>query len=338
MPDIATKNYPASAKVLVKGENLSRTALGIANAYLLIHPDATISELNEAFPSDKVGLGKSKMFLDEQGRTEFVANLKTHAANEDPETSLINTYFYEDENFTLMLNLKDGSKVAVRQMWSKEKFPTLVEWVKQYDIYVSEFKQGARGRKGGYELEYLNNWKPVVVEKVVEKEVIKEVEKKHIPWWVWLLIAALVVVLILLLAKGCNKEPEQVVVTDTITVTKVDTVYVQQLEEIEKNFNAAQFEQNKSDLNDDAKFVLHDLQKLMDRNPELKLRIVGHTSEEGDANFNQKLSEARAKAAVDFLISQGVDESRLQYEGKGSSEPLEPGNNEINRRTEFEVI
>ena len=128
------------------------------------------------------------------------------------------------------------------------------------------------------------------------------------------------------------------VVTDTVTVTQVDTVYVQQLEEIEKNFNAAQFEQNKSDLNDDAKFVLHDLQKLMDRNPELRLRIVGHTSEEGDANFNQKLSEARAKAAVDFLISQGVDESRLQYEGKGSSEPLEPGNNEINRRTEFEVI
>ena len=334
MSEIATKNYPASAKVLVKGKNQSRTALGIANAYLLIHPDATVADLNEAFPSDKLGIGKFKMFLDEQGRTEFVANLKTHAANEDPEKSLKSNYFYEDDNFTLMLNLKNGSKVAVYQMWPSDKFSTLVEWVKQYDIYVSEFDQGARGQKGGFELEYLNNWKPVII----EKEVIKEVEKKHIPWWVWLLIAALVVVLILLLAKGCNKEPEQVVVTDTVTVTQVDTVYVQQLEEIEKNFNAAQFEQNKSDLNDDAKFVLHDLQKLMDRNPELKLRIVGHTSEEGDANFNQKLSEARAKAAVDFLISQGVDESRLQYEGKGSSEPLEPGNNEINRRTEFEVV
>ena len=322
MTDIATKNYPASAKVLVKGTNQSRTALGIANAYLLIHPKATVADLNKAFPSDKLGLGKFKMFLDEQGRTEFVANLKTHAANEDPEKSLKSNYFYEDDNFTLMLNMKNGSKVAVYQMWPSDKFSALVEWAKQHDIYVSEFDQGARGQKGGFELEYLNNWKP----------------KKSIPWWMWLLIAALIVVIILLLAKGGNKEPEQVVVTDTVTITKVDTVYVQQLEEIEKNFNAAQFEQNKSDLNDDAKFVLHDLQKLMDRNPELKLRIVGHTSEEGDANFNQKLSEARAKAAVDFLISQGVDESRLQYEGKGSSEPLEPGNNEINRRTEFEVV
>ena len=67
MSDIATKNYPASAKVLVKGKNQSRTALGIANAYLLIHPDATVADLNEAFPSDKLGLGKFKMFLDEQG-------------------------------------------------------------------------------------------------------------------------------------------------------------------------------------------------------------------------------------------------------------------------------
>lgn len=338
MSEIETKNYPPSAKVLVKGKNQSRTALGIANAYLLIHPNATISDLNAAFPSEQLDLGKFKMFLDEQGRKELVANTKTHASNDDPEKSLKSNYFYEDENFSLMMTLKDGSKVATYQMWSADIFKKLVEWAKHHDIYVSEFEQGARGVKGGFELEYLNNWKPTVIEKVVEKEVVKEVEKKHIPWWLWLLLGVLVALIIFLFARGCNKEPETVVVTDTVVEHVTDTVYVQQLEEIEKNFNAAKFEKGKTDLSDESKFVLHDLQKLMDKNPELKLRIVGHTSEEGDANFNQKLSEARAKAAVDFLISQGIDESRLQYEGKGSSEPLEPGNHEINRRTEFEVI
>jgi outer membrane protein OmpA-like peptidoglycan-associated protein len=117
-----------------------------------------------------------------------------------------------------------------------------------------------------------------------------------------------------------------------------DTVYVQQLEEIEKNFNASQFEQGKAELNEDAKFVLHDLAKLMDKNPTLKVKIVGHTSAEGDANLNQKLSEARAQAAVDFLVARGIATERLDAEGKGSSEPLDVNNPEVNRRTEFVVF
>lgn len=120
-------------------------------------------------------------------------------------------------------------------------------------------------------------------------------------------------------------------------MTKTDTVYVRQIEEIEKNFNAAQFEADKADLNDKAKFALHDLAKVMKKNPEFKVTIVGHTSAEGDADHNQKLSEARAKAAYDFLISEGVAADRLSYEGKGSSEPVDRNNPDANRRTEFIV-
>ena len=136
--------------------------------------------------------------------------------------------------------------------------------------------------------------------------------------------------------RSCTKEPQ--VVEKIITV--VDTVYVQQIEEIEKNFNAAQFEKGKTDLSDASKFVLHDLAKLMEKQESIKLKIVGHTSAEGDANFNQKLSENRAKTAVDFLILQGISENRLQWEGKGSSELKDASNPEsnVNRRTEFIVI
>ena len=79
----------------------------------------------------------------------------------------------------------------------------------------------------------------------------------------------------------------------------------------------------------------------MQKNPSNRLKLVGHTAAEGDAALNQRLSEARAKSAVEFLVSHGgIDASRLEAVGKGSSElkntanPMAPEN----RRTEFIVI
>ena len=330
MSDIQTTNYPSTAKVLVRSENMSRTALGIAHAYMLIYPNSTVESLNKAFPKEEFGQG-SDLFLGPNERKAYVE------AHKNDEKSLRTNYFFEEKN--AMLKLKDGSEVAVLQMWSSDKFPKLVEWAKRYDIYVAEFAKGAKGKMGFFELEYLNNWKPVVVEKVVEK--------KHIPWWVWLLGIILLAIIIFLLMRSCNKEPETVIVRDTVTQTEQvvvevhDTLYVQQLAEIEDNFNAAEFQKGKSDLSRDAEFVLHDLAKLMNQYPELRLRIEGHTSAEGDADFNQKLSEARAQAAVTFLVEhEGIDASRLKAAGYGSNklknadDPMAPEN----RRTEFEII
>lgn len=324
MSDIQTTNYPSTAKVLVRSENMSRTALGIAHAYLLIYPNSTVESLNKAFPKEEFGQG-SDLFLGPNERKAYIE------AHKNDEKSLRTNYFYEEEK--AMLKLKDGSEVAVLQMWSSDKFPKLVEWAKRYDIYVAEFTKGAKGKLGFFELEYLNNWKPVIIEKVVEK--------KHIPWWVWLLLGLAVVGIILALLCRPKAKTEVVTVTDTVVQTVVNTVYIQQLEEIENNFNAAEFVKGKADLSEDAKFVLHDLAKLMSKYPELKLRIEGHTSAEGDASFNQKLSEARAQAAVTFLVEhEGIDASRLEAEGFGSSklknadDPMAPEN----RRTEFEII
>lgn len=79
----------------------------------------------------------------------------------------------------------------------------------------------------------------------------------------------------------------------------------------------------------------------MKDNPDIRLRLEGHTSAEGDAAFNQHLSEARAKAAVDFMVGhEGIDASRLEAIGKGSSEPKNPSDPTApeNRRTEFIVL
>jgi outer membrane protein OmpA-like peptidoglycan-associated protein len=107
------------------------------------------------------------------------------------------------------------------------------------------------------------------------------------------------------------------------------------VQDLEKEFNTAQFNVNSADLTDQAKAVLTKLSDVLKKNKNVKLTIEGHSSKEGDEAFNQKLSSDRAKAAVDFLIGSGIESSRLKYEGKGSSEPVSETDLSANRRTEF---
>ena len=54
------------------------------------------------------------------------------------------------------------------------------------------------------------------------------------------------------------------------------------------------------------------------------IRVIGHTDAKGSDAYNQKLSERRAKAVVDYFISQGIDPNRISSEGRGESEPIAP--------------
>ena len=301
-------------KVRVYGKAQNRTALGIMHAYMVMYPQATMDDLKKAFPDElNPDSGVKKNFVK--------AGEKGTDANWDG--------FFQKEDE--LLTMGDGTKVAVVKMWTKPSFERLVSHATQYGIEIAQFESAEKGigQKGSFRLEYLNGYVPPV-----------PVAKKP-NWWLWLLIAAaIIIVLAFLLMRSCNKEPKVVekVVTETVVVHDTVTVYLEQIEEIEKNFNAAKFEAGKADLNDDAKFVLHDLVKILNKQPQLRLKIEGHTSDEGDAAFNQKLSENRAKAVVDFLISKGIAADRLEYEGKGSSEPLDPNNREVNRRTQIIVL
>lgn len=303
-----------ASKVRVYGKAQNRTALGIMHAYMVMYPQATMDDIKKAFPDE--------LNPDSGVKKNFVK-----AGEKGTEANWDGFFQKEDE----LLTMGDGSKVAVVKMWTKPSFERLVSHAAQYGIEIAQFEAAEKGigQKGSFRLEYLNGYVPPV-----------PVAKKS-NWWLWLLIAAaVIIVLAILLMRSCNKEPKVVekVVTETVVVHDTVTVYLEQIEEIEKNFNAAKFEAGKADLNDDAKFVLHDLVKILNKQPQLRLKIEGHTSDEGDAAFNQKLSENRAKAVVDFLISKGIAADRLEYEGKGSSEPLDPNNREVNRRTEIIVI
>ena len=301
-----------ASKVRVYGKAQNRTALGIVNAYLVMYPHATAEDLNKAFPLELQSHGTWKSLF----RTP-----EEYAANEANQ----GLWFAEEDE---ILHLQDGTQLIFLKLWPKDKFENIVNHAKLYDIEIAEFEKGEKGTKGGYRLEYLNGYVPPV-----------PVAKKGIPAWVWAVLGAVLVGIVLFLLLGKKAEP-QVVEVEKIVVVH-DTLYIQQIAEIEKNFNAAQFEQGKADLNEDAKFVLHDLAKVMKDNEGLTLKILGHTSAEGDAQLNQKLSEARAKAAVDFLVErEGVAAERLSYEGLGSSQlkNTENPNAPENRRTEFVVV
>jgi outer membrane protein OmpA-like peptidoglycan-associated protein len=300
-------------KIRVYGKAQNRTALGIINAYCVMYPQATLEDLKKAFPD---------ALNTDQGFPIVMSKQELDATKGDKGGEW---YFTgEDE----LISLQGKKKIAVKQMWTKPNFERLVGHASQYGIVVAEFEKAMRGEKGGFRLEYLNGYVPPAPAK----------SKTGL----WIALAAILAALAAFFMFRSCQEPEVVekVVEVEKIVTVVDTVYAEKIEEIEKNFNNAQFDKGKAELGDDAKFVLHDLAKLMTKHPELKVKIVGHTSADGDANYNLKLSEGRAKAAVDFLLSRDIDESRLKWEGKGSQELKDPSNpnSEVNRRTEFIVF
>lgn len=300
-----------TGKIKVYGKAQNRTALGIASAYVVMYPQATLEDLRKAFPDTICpDSGVKQLFLPVAEAEKF--------------NDKMNLYFAKPDE---VIHAADGD-VALAQVWSKSSFERMVQQGSLYGIEVAEFEKTIKGEKGGFRLEYLNGYVPPVVAPV----------RKGLPWWLWLILAILVVAVLYFILRPAG-EPQVVEKIVEKEVVVRDTVYVQQIAEIERNFNAAQFEQGKADLNDDAKLALHDLAKVLKQAPDLRLRIEGHTSAEGDEDFNQKLSQQRAQAAVTFLVQkEGIDSARLEVAGLGSSKPLDPNNPESNRRTEFIIL
>lgn len=101
------------------------------------------------------------------------------------------------------------------------------------------------------------------------------------------------------------------------------------------------FEFNQSTLLQQSYFELQKLLSLMATYPKMRIEIGGHTDGKGSDAYNQRLSENRAKAVVDYLISKGVSPKRLQFKGYGKSHPIDTNETEEgranNRRVEFKI-
>ncbi|MCB2195809.1 MAG: OmpA family protein [Bacteroidetes bacterium] len=102
------------------------------------------------------------------------------------------------------------------------------------------------------------------------------------------------------------------------------------------------FETNKAALKEESTAELQRVAGLLLDNPTIRLEISGHTDNVGSYRANQKLSEARAKSVVDYLVQQGVAEDRLEYKGYSFNQPIADNNTAEgraqNRRVEFKVL
>jgi outer membrane protein OmpA-like peptidoglycan-associated protein len=94
----------------------------------------------------------------------------------------------------------------------------------------------------------------------------------------------------------------------------------------------------RTDLRRDLNAVAGNLQAY----PNSTIQIVGHTDSDGDAAYNQQLSERRANSIADVLLDAGIPFSRIQTFGRGESQPvasnLDPAGKARNRRVEIVIL
>jgi len=134
----------------------------------------------------------------------------------------------------------------------------------------------------------------------------------------------------------------------TVVETKALDVKAQLLpaEEMKKELDAKghvalyiNFDFDKADIKPDSQPIIDQIVKLLKNNPDLNLTVEGHTDNVGQAPYNKKLSEARARSVVGALAAQGIEVRRLKAVGYGPDKPIADNSTDSgraqNRRVEL---
>ncbi|WMX14132.1 OmpA family protein [Aureispira sp. CCB-E] len=106
------------------------------------------------------------------------------------------------------------------------------------------------------------------------------------------------------------------------------------------------YDLDKSFIRDDAKPALNELISILKRNPNINIQLSSHTDCQGATGYNEKLSQRRADAAVQYLIQNGINPERLTSKGYGESSlavdckcsDCTEEEHQRNRRTTFLVL
>ena len=103
------------------------------------------------------------------------------------------------------------------------------------------------------------------------------------------------------------------------------------------------FATNSSTVSAASKSALRNLATSLNANPDTDIKIMGHTDSTGKVDYNQTLSEKRAKSVYDYLMEdQGISSTRMTFEGKGIHEPVAdnatPEGRAKNRRVEILIL
>ncbi|MGH2830333.1 MAG: peptidoglycan-associated lipoprotein Pal [Actinomycetota bacterium] len=102
------------------------------------------------------------------------------------------------------------------------------------------------------------------------------------------------------------------------------------------------FDFDRATLRPDDQAALDQKVAILNVNPDLRIRISGHCDERGSDEYNLALGNRRATAAKQYLVSHGIDASRIETASFGEERPMAMGHDEDswaqNRRDEFEIL
>ncbi len=107
------------------------------------------------------------------------------------------------------------------------------------------------------------------------------------------------------------------------------------------------YDYNKFNIRPDAAVELNKVVTLLNKYPGMQIELRSHTDARGKDEYNRKLSDNRAKSAVEYIISQGIAKERLVAKGYGETELINRCKNDVecddktheeNRRTEFKIL
>lgn len=103
--------------------------------------------------------------------------------------------------------------------------------------------------------------------------------------------------------------------------------------------NGIRFDVNKANILPESNGAINKIYSLMRKHPDIRFRVEGHTDSDGGEKSNLRLSQSRAEAVMNRLISMGVASNRLQAKGFGESKPIDTNGTAEgranNRRVEF---
>ncbi|XLS30174.1 OmpA family protein [Flavobacteriaceae bacterium M23B6Z8] len=133
--------------------------------------------------------------------------------------------------------------------------------------------------------------------------------------------------------KSVDQVDKDLVKVDDRILIKVENIY---------------FDFDKWNIREDAKTILDGVVAKMRQYPYMKIEVGSHTDQRGSDEYNVYLSEKRAKSTQDYIVSKGIDASRITYKGYGENRPVvncEEGSiecsakqHQLNRRSEFVIL
>ena len=131
-----------------------------------------------------------------------------------------------------------------------------------------------------------------------------------------------------------NIEPEEKIEKEIEDLELVDAKTIR--------LNNVYFPTGKAEIINNSYRELDKLVKMMREKPEMRIRVDGHTDNQGDSEKNKELSQKRAEAVKTYLVEKGIDEERITCKGWGDTKPVAKNSTESsrqkNRRVEITIL